>query len=135
MSKSPDTFDETPHPDAVLEMLGTPQMDGSTCALLTPAIRARLREMAPGQVLEVRVDDPAARDFAAFAAAMDRLQSRKLWVHCAANMRVTAFVGIYRARHLRWKKDAAFELMRSVWEPDAVWSEFIKSQLGGERAD
>lgn len=85
--------------------------------------------------IPVQFGNPTARDFAAFGAAMDRLQSRKLWVHCAANMRVTAFVGIYRARHLRWKKDAAFELMRSVWEPDAVWSEFIKSQLGGERAD
>jgi TusA-related sulfurtransferase len=34
---------------------------GASCALLTPAIRARLREMAPGQVLEVRVNDPTAR--------------------------------------------------------------------------
>jgi TusA-related sulfurtransferase len=34
---------------------------GSTCALLTPAIKARLREMESGQVLEVRVDDPSAR--------------------------------------------------------------------------
>ncbi|MFN8484243.1 MAG: sulfurtransferase TusA family protein [Anaerolineae bacterium] len=75
MSKSPDTFDETPHPDAVIEMLGTPQMDGSTCALLTPAIRARLREMAPGQVLEVRVDDPAARDD---MAAWTRLAGHEL---------------------------------------------------------
>ncbi|HEX3270312.1 MAG TPA: sulfurtransferase TusA family protein [Ktedonobacterales bacterium] len=55
---------DLPSADATLEMLGTANagaMEGTTCAILTPAIRAKLREMAPGQVLEVRVDDPAAR--------------------------------------------------------------------------
>jgi len=54
-----------PRADATLEMLGTANsgaMDGTTCAILTPAIRAKLREMASGQVLEVRVHDPAARE-------------------------------------------------------------------------
>jgi len=50
-----------PAADAVIEMLQTAEMAGTVCAVLTPAIKARLREMAPGQVLEVRVDDPAAR--------------------------------------------------------------------------
>ncbi|MFN8474659.1 MAG: sulfurtransferase TusA family protein [Anaerolineae bacterium] len=58
----PEISGEMPRADGLLEMLRTSQTDGSTCALLTPAIRARLREMAPGQVLEVRVDDPAAID-------------------------------------------------------------------------
>ncbi len=75
MSEIRGTFHEIPRADGVLEMLGTPQMDGSTCALLTPAIRARLREMAPGQVLEVRVDDPAARDD---MAAWTRLAGHEL---------------------------------------------------------
>jgi TusA-related sulfurtransferase len=35
---------------------------GATCALLTPLIRSKLNEMQSGQVLEVRVDDPTARD-------------------------------------------------------------------------
>lgn len=33
----------------------------STCAVLTPAIKMKLRAMESGQVLEVRVDDPSAR--------------------------------------------------------------------------
>src|SRR6266849_5254035 len=49
-------------PDAVLEMTQTPASQGATCAVLTPAIRAKLQEMAAGQVLEVRVNDPAARE-------------------------------------------------------------------------
>ena len=42
--------------DAVLDA------PGSSCADLTPLIRARIRELATGQVLEVRSDDPAARE-------------------------------------------------------------------------
>jgi TusA-related sulfurtransferase len=49
-----------PSPDAVLEMLGTDSQSVSTCALLTPAIKAKLRELRSGQVLEVRVDDLTA---------------------------------------------------------------------------
>ncbi len=30
--------------------------------MLTPAIKSKLREMDSGQVLEVRVDDPTARE-------------------------------------------------------------------------
>jgi tRNA 2-thiouridine synthesizing protein A len=51
-----------PPADAVLEMVGLTEGAGASCATLTPAIRARLREMRAGQVLEVRVDDPTARE-------------------------------------------------------------------------
>jgi TusA-related sulfurtransferase len=52
-------------PDAVLEMSttsGAAGNTGTTCALLTPAIKAKLREMGAGQVLEVHVDDLTARE-------------------------------------------------------------------------
>lgn len=45
-----------PKADAVLDA------PGSSCASLTPLIRARIRELTSGQVLEVRSDDPAARE-------------------------------------------------------------------------
>lgn len=51
-----------PHPDAVLEMLNTAATPGTTCAVLTPTIKAKLQELSAGQVLEVRVDDPTARE-------------------------------------------------------------------------
>ena len=35
---------------------------GLACANLTPEIKARIRELESGQVLEVRTDDPAARE-------------------------------------------------------------------------
>ena len=49
-------------PQALLEFYGTGESAGTTCALLTPAIKGKLQEMTSGQVLEVRVDDPTARE-------------------------------------------------------------------------
>lgn len=53
--------DEMPDCDALLVFYTAGVQNGSTCALLTPAIKSKLREMTSGQVLEVRVDDPSAR--------------------------------------------------------------------------
>jgi TusA-related sulfurtransferase len=50
-----------PAADAVLLMDTSSEAQGSTCSVLTPAIKARLREMASGQVLRVQVDDTTAR--------------------------------------------------------------------------
>ena len=51
-----------PAAQALLEMKAESESAGSTCALLTPAIKAKLRELDTGQVLEVRVNDPTARE-------------------------------------------------------------------------
>jgi len=50
-----------PAADAILLMNASSEAQGSTCSILTPAIKARLREMASGQVLKVQVDDSTAR--------------------------------------------------------------------------
>jgi TusA-related sulfurtransferase len=50
-----------PTAHALLAMAVEAQGQASSCSLLTPAIRARLKEMGSGQVLEVRVNDPTAR--------------------------------------------------------------------------
>jgi TusA-related sulfurtransferase len=60
--REPDTGEPYPVPDALLEFYTAASDTGSTCALLTPAIRSKLHEMQSGQVLEVRVDDPSAKE-------------------------------------------------------------------------
>ena len=72
---------------------------------------------------------PAEADLAAFFAAMRANRNRKTLVHCAANKRVTAFLGLYRVLELGWPAEAAFAPMHSVWEPDATWSRFIAAML------
>jgi TusA-related sulfurtransferase len=47
---------EIPKPDSVLDAAG------ASCALLTPLTKAKISQLASGNVLEVRSDDPAARE-------------------------------------------------------------------------
>jgi protein tyrosine phosphatase (PTP) superfamily phosphohydrolase (DUF442 family) len=79
--------------------------------------------------IPVRFDAPTARDLEAFFDAMDARRGRRLWVHCAANLRVTAFLGLYRRLRCGWTEERAFALMRDVWEPDPVWAGFIRERL------
>jgi hypothetical protein len=49
MSLEPEAVDHLSlRPDVVLDLVSTPQMQGVACAMLTPAIWAKLREMEDG---------------------------------------------------------------------------------------
>jgi protein tyrosine phosphatase (PTP) superfamily phosphohydrolase (DUF442 family) len=72
---------------------------------------------------------PTESDLLVFFAAMKEAQGRRIFVHCAANHRVTAFLGLYRRLCQGWALDRAFELMATVWTPDPVWAAFIESML------
>jgi uncharacterized protein (TIGR01244 family) len=80
--------------------------------------------------IPVQFKAPADADLDAFCDAMDARADAHVWVHCAANMRVTAFVGLYRVLRQGWSEDEAFALMRDIWEPDEVWAAFIARMLG-----
>lgn len=79
--------------------------------------------------IPVEFGAPTEADLTAFFEAMDANEGRRVLVHCAANMRVTAFVGLYRAITQGRPRDEAFAVMRSVWEPNAVWADFIRAML------
>jgi protein tyrosine phosphatase (PTP) superfamily phosphohydrolase (DUF442 family) len=81
--------------------------------------------------IPVRFDAPTRIDLERFFEAMDRHKDSRVWVHCAANLRVTAFLGLYRRLKEGWPEEEAFRLMRDIWEPNATWSAFIASQLSG----
>ena len=79
--------------------------------------------------IPVEFGAPSETDLDKFFDAMDRHKGSRVWVHCAANMRVTAFVGLYRRLREGWTEERAFALLRETWQPGVIWSEFIASQL------
>lgn len=83
--------------------------------------------------IPVQFDDPQEDDLLAFIEAMEMHKNKKILVHCAANMRVTAFLGLYRVIKEGKLEIEAFEPMRTVWEPDDVWSPFISRMLAKHR--
>ena len=81
--------------------------------------------------IPVLFNAPTPADFDAFAAAMDSHRERKLWVHCAANKRVSMFLGLYWYLRCGMPLEDAFALQRDVWQPDAVWAAFRERMLDG----
>jgi protein tyrosine phosphatase (PTP) superfamily phosphohydrolase (DUF442 family) len=76
--------------------------------------------------IPVRFDAPAVDDFRAFAAAMDEWAGRKVFVHCAANYRVSAFVALYGELRLGWSRARADEHACALWTPNETWRAFIE---------
>ena len=79
--------------------------------------------------IPVQFKAPTEENLLEFVAAMDAHTGEKTLVHCAANYRVTAFIGLYRVIRLGWSPEQAFETMRSVWEADDVWKPFIAEMM------
>lgn len=79
--------------------------------------------------IPVDFSTPTQADLMQFCHAMDAHAGRKRFVHCALNKRASVFVGLYRATRLGWDLEPALDIMRSIWEPDAVWQAFIEEAL------
>ena len=73
---------------------------------------------------------PAAADLETFLRAMRALAGRRVFVHCAANKRATAFVAVHGLRNLGWTPARAREVIDSVWSPDPLWAGFL-ARAGG----
>ena len=82
--------------------------------------------------IPVQFATPTQGDLLAFFDAMDAHRGEKVWVHCAANMRVSAFLGLYRMIRQGWPRERAFELMDGLWKPNEVWTAFIEQALAAK---
>lgn len=68
---------------------------------------------------------PTQDNFEAFCGRMRELDGRNVWVHCAANMRVSAFMYRYRCEVLGEARHVAREDLARIWEPFGVWKDFV----------
>ena len=71
---------------------------------------------------------PRREDYRAFETALRSAGDQKAYVHCAANMRVSAFVALYGQRHLGWDPTRAAAHLAEVWQPDDVWQAFLAEE-------
>lgn len=79
--------------------------------------------------IPVEWERPTEADYEKFVAAMQANAGRKVFVHCAMNKRVSAFLYLYRVREEGVAPEAAAVDLKRVWEPEGVWREFVKGNL------
>lgn len=70
-------------------------------------------------------DAPNLENFQAFTTVMNAHQDRKIFIHCAANMRVSAFMYLYRQLEDRIDEPTARLDLAKIWVPNQTWQTFI----------
>jgi protein tyrosine phosphatase (PTP) superfamily phosphohydrolase (DUF442 family) len=78
--------------------------------------------------IPVNFQAPQREDFERFTRMMDACAGERVFVHCAMNMRVSAFVFLHRLRHGADRAAAEGDL-KQIWEPDGVWRDFLNERL------
>jgi uncharacterized protein (TIGR01244 family) len=82
--------------------------------------------------IPVNFELPQPDDFERFTRMMDACAGQRVFVHCAANMRVSAFVFLHRLRHGVDRATAVRDLTK-IWRPDGAWREFVNQRLAEMR--
>lgn len=77
--------------------------------------------------IPVPFEKPTQDHFAQFSTYMNALKTKKVWVHCIVNARVSAFLYRYLQKEYGMSAEDATSPLLSAWLPtmDGAWREFI----------
>jgi protein tyrosine phosphatase (PTP) superfamily phosphohydrolase (DUF442 family) len=79
--------------------------------------------------LPIAFDNPQIDELAEFISIMKEHTSDKTLVHCAANYRASVFAGLYLLAVDELDEEKMQEMIENVWQPDAVWQQFIEEGM------
>lgn len=74
-------------------------------------------------------EQPELHHLRQFFGVLDALAGQRVWVHCAMNYRVSAFVYLYRRLRRGEPEGDARYPMSTIWKPNATWQAFIGQAL------
>jgi protein tyrosine phosphatase (PTP) superfamily phosphohydrolase (DUF442 family) len=92
------------------------------------------REIVTSQGMEyiqipVVWDQPTEEDVEKFFEAMQEHANKKVFVHCAMNMRVSAFLYLYRILRQKAAAEEAARDLHRIWTPNPTWQRLIEQVL------
>jgi protein tyrosine phosphatase (PTP) superfamily phosphohydrolase (DUF442 family) len=79
--------------------------------------------------IPVKFDRPTIADFDRFCEVMRSSEDRSVFIHCAANLRVSSFMYLYRRIYTGVSDRVAQLEMAKIWIPNPVWQEFIERTI------
>jgi len=82
--------------------------------------------------IPVKFDRPTVEDFDRFCLAMQENAQDSVFVHCAANLRVSAFCYLYRRIHQGLSAEVAQVELQQIWTPNKTWQTFINQIIEAE---
>ena len=77
----------------------------------------------------VNFSKPSERKLELFIDAMAQSKNKKIWLHCATNMRVSAFLFRYRRDILKEDATTAKLELDKIWQPLGVLAHLISNDI------
>ncbi|MEL6319976.1 MAG: protein tyrosine phosphatase family protein [Cyanobacteria bacterium J06626_14] len=71
---------------------------------------------------------PAVGDFTQFQAVLAEQTDSRIFIHCVANMRVSAFVYLHQRLQGISHAEAA-QPLHAIWTPNEIWQAFIQRMI------
>jgi protein tyrosine phosphatase (PTP) superfamily phosphohydrolase (DUF442 family) len=79
-------------------------------------------------------ENPRVEDALHFFDAMKAHADKKIFVHCAANKRVSAFLYLYRTLYLGITQEDATRDLHQLWVPNDQWNIFMNKVTAQQRS-
>lgn len=76
--------------------------------------------------IPVNFEEPKISDLKFFLNILESLKSKKVWIHCAKNYRVSAFMYVYHKYVLRTPFEKIDLSIFDIWCPSKNWQELMK---------
>jgi uncharacterized protein (TIGR01244 family) len=73
--------------------------------------------------------EPTLDDLDRFFNILNTNAEKPVFVHCAMNMRVSAFIYLYRRIHDQMSHEAAAQDLHQIWVPNDDWQKFIQHAI------
>jgi protein tyrosine phosphatase (PTP) superfamily phosphohydrolase (DUF442 family) len=75
--------------------------------------------------IPVPFEAPTHAHLSLFLKLMKTLEEEKVWVHCALNWRVSAFMFYYQRDILKLSHSKRIPMFKN-WKPDDIWQDFLQ---------
>ena len=79
--------------------------------------------------IPVDFENPKISDLKLFLNVLQALGANKVWIHCAKNYRVSAFMYVYHKYILHTPFEQIDLSIFDMWQPSLAWQELMKVQL------
>jgi protein tyrosine phosphatase (PTP) superfamily phosphohydrolase (DUF442 family) len=74
-------------------------------------------------------EKPTIENLKDFVSVMEANTDKKVFVHCAANMRVSAFMYLYRRLYKKVSEEEAKKDLYKIWIPNENWQKFMEQVI------
>ncbi|MDD3055559.1 MAG: protein tyrosine phosphatase family protein [Aliarcobacter sp.] len=79
--------------------------------------------------IPVSFENPKISDLKLFINILQSLGANKVWIHCAKNYRVSAFIYVYHKYILHTPFEEIDLSIFDIWQPSLVWQELMKVSI------